>query len=78
MAIFCSTAELDRYFQADVTKVDLVKLAQRTLEHLLSWRQNLPRELEVDVDDPVPAKCAPHILILQSVHHPLHFGVQNF
>lgn len=65
MSIFCSTAELDRYFQADVTKLDLVKLAQRTLEHLLSWRQNLPRELEVDVEGPVPAKCAPHILILQ-------------
>lgn len=65
MAIFCSTAKLDRYFQADVTKLDLVKHAQRTLDYLLSWRQNLPQELEVDADAPVPAKCAPHILILQ-------------
>lgn len=62
---FCSTIDFDRYFEADASKVDLVKLAQRTLENLLLWRQNLPRELEVDVDCPVPPKCSPHVLILQ-------------
>lgn len=65
MAFLCPIIDVDRYFEADASKVDLVKLAQRTLANLLSWRQNLPRELEVNVDCPVPAKCSPHVLILQ-------------
>lgn len=65
MAFLRPTIDIDRYFEADASKVDLVKLAQRTLGNLVSWRQNLPRELEVDVDRPNPAKCSPHVLILQ-------------
>lgn len=59
------TVDLDRYFQVDASKLDLVKLGERTLAHLLSWRQNLPQELEVDLGDPGPDKCPPHVLILQ-------------
>lgn len=54
-----------RYFDADVSKVDLVRLGQRTLAQLLSWRQNLPEALDLDPDCATPPERAPHILILQ-------------
>lgn len=34
---------------------------------MLSWRSNLPKELVLDLDSPMPAQCAPHILMLQYV-----------
>ncbi|KAL1858737.1 hypothetical protein Daus18300_009871 [Diaporthe australafricana] len=63
-----SPLEGSLYFQTDVNKVDLVRLAQRTLEYLLSWRKNLPQELEVDLDSPAPPKCAPHVLVLHMLY----------
>ncbi|OJD29688.1 fungal specific transcription [Diplodia corticola] len=52
------------YFQADASKVELQKLAQKTWDRLLAWRRNLPRELDLDLDGAMPANCVPHVLIL--------------
>ncbi|KAH7052015.1 hypothetical protein B0J12DRAFT_698707 [Macrophomina phaseolina] len=60
-----SPLEGSLYFQADVSKVELQRLAEDTWENLLAWRRNLAKEIDLDLDSPMPAKCVPHILVLQ-------------
>lgn len=56
-----------RYFHADASNLELQRLAQDTYRKLLSWKSNLPVEINLSLDDPSPQPCLPHIMILQLV-----------
>ncbi|KAF2146171.1 uncharacterized protein K452DRAFT_242783, partial [Aplosporella prunicola CBS 121167] len=63
-----SPLEGSLYFQADASKTELQSLAEKTWGQMLSWRANLPKELNLDLESPMPAKCVPHILVLHMLY----------
>ncbi|KAF9875673.1 fungal specific transcription factor [Colletotrichum karsti] len=62
-----SPLESSLYFRADASNTELQKIGQETWQRLLSWRQCLPGELDLDLDKPMPEDCRPHVLILHMI-----------
>ncbi|TDZ68175.1 Nitrogen assimilation transcription factor nit-4 [Colletotrichum trifolii] len=64
LSIIMSSLEGSLYFHADASKNELQKLAADTWQQLLTWRRNLPADLDLNLDGPMPNDCPSHVLIL--------------
>ncbi|KAI0886377.1 fungal-specific transcription factor domain-containing protein [Annulohypoxylon maeteangense] len=59
-----SPLELTLYFKADINKVELVAFSQHTYDRLLAWKDELPKELVIDMETLDSTKHLPHVLML--------------
>lgn len=71
----CQLTRSNRYGCADIAKHDLQRLNYKVTENLFAWKENLPSNLQVDLDnDNVPV--LPHLLMLQYVMGSPHRHLQ--
>jgi VanZ family protein len=55
-----------RYGCSDISRHDLQRLCYNVTEDLFAWKENLPSNLEIDLDDETTPRL-PHLLMLQYV-----------
>ena len=73
VSLSCQPLTTGRYGCSDIPKHELQRLCHPVTDDLFAWRDNLPSNLDIDLEnDTVP--ILPHLLMLQSVNpSPPHF-----